>query len=424
MSKVLIAEGLGYNLLSASQLMAKGIHLEADSTIQEFKLYNGRGGLYIGKAVLKNNVFVLDFVPDQGTAYSDAIVNFTTWSHPPDLDSNFSPGGFWCSYTIPEAERTRALAVIQQTTTTPTTPTSAKTTATTASTSVEAATTAPAPIANSSSTPSPTPRDIHRSANVIAGFYSNSDLYRRSLGHRADESLWRQRLGHPSSTTLNNTKKAGVLGKDSLLLPDGRELQRVHGTCFIFLEADLPHQPFLSHHNPSTPAYAPLEKVYRHILYTRESGQGAYNYVITFIDATTRYVWHLNLPSRDMAFEAFVAWLLVAERESGVKLKSFQSERFKQYLAEKGIKRLISLPYAHQQQGVAEMINRTLQNTMRKLLRGMRLPNHQWPEAMDHSVLLHNLLSSSSLSNNASPHLLWTGKLGNTKMLGNFGCME
>ncbi|CAI7780158.1 unnamed protein product [Closterium sp. NIES-53] len=60
---------------------------------------------------------------------------------------------------------------------------------------------------------------------------------------------------------------------------------------------------------------------------------------------------------------------------------------------------------------------------MRKLLPGMRLPNHQWPEAMDHAVMLHNLLSSSSLPNNASPHLLWTGKQGSTKMLRVFGCM-
>ncbi|CAI7841753.1 unnamed protein product, partial [Closterium sp. NIES-54] len=181
----------------------------------------------------------------------------------------------------------------------------------------------------------------------------------------------------------------------------------------------------------SAPAYAPLEKVYSDILYNREPGQGAYSYTITFIDAATRYIWHLNLPSKDMAFEAFIAWLPVAERESGEKLKSLQSDgggeytsqRFKQFLAEKGIKRLISLPYAYQQQGVAERMNRTLQNTMRKLLRGMRLPNHQWPEAMDHAVMLHNLLSSSSLPNNASPHLLWTGKQGSTKMLRVFGCM-
>ncbi|CAI7809876.1 unnamed protein product [Closterium sp. NIES-54] len=113
MSKVLIAEGLGYNLLNVSQLMAKGIHLEADSTTQEFKLFHGKGGLYIGKAVLKNNVFVLDFVPDLGTADSDGIVTFTSWTHPPDLDPDFSPEGFWYSHTIPEAERTRALATIR-----------------------------------------------------------------------------------------------------------------------------------------------------------------------------------------------------------------------------------------------------------------------------------------------------------------------
>ncbi|CAI7742420.1 unnamed protein product, partial [Closterium sp. NIES-54] len=98
---------------TVSQLMAKGIHLEADSTTQEFKLYHGKGGLYIGKAVLKSNVFVLDFVPDLGTADSDAIVNFTSWTHPPDLDPDFSPEGFWYSHTIPETESTRALATIQ-----------------------------------------------------------------------------------------------------------------------------------------------------------------------------------------------------------------------------------------------------------------------------------------------------------------------
>ncbi|CAI7857824.1 unnamed protein product [Closterium sp. NIES-54] len=61
---------------------------------------------------------------------------------------------------------------------------------------------------------------------------------------------------------------------------------------------------------------------------------------------------------------------------------------------------------------------------MRKLLCGMQLPNHQWPEAMDHAVMLHSLLSSSSLPNNASPHLLWTRKQGSTKLLRVFGCMQ
>ncbi|CAI7778028.1 unnamed protein product [Closterium sp. NIES-54] len=235
MSKVLIAEGLGYNLLSVSQLMAKGIHLKADSSTQEFKLFHGKGGLYIGRAVLKNNIFVLDFVSDQGTADSDAIVNFASWTHPSDLDPDFSPGGFGYSHTIPEAERTRALATIRQ----------EETTSTAAETTSTAAATLTAPIAGSSTTPvltddtpptpaqqlTPTPREVHRRANFTAGFYSNSDLYRRSPGHCASESLWHERLGHPSNTMLNNTIKAAVLDKDSLFLPEGRELQR----CDFFL---------------------------------------------------------------------------------------------------------------------------------------------------------------------------------------------
>ncbi|CAI7907203.1 unnamed protein product [Closterium sp. NIES-53] len=353
MSKVLIAEGLSYNLLSVSQLMAKGIHLEADSTTQEFKLYHGKGGLYIGKAVLKNNVFVLDFVPDLGTAESDAIVNFADWTHPPDLDPDFSPEGFWYSHTIPEAERTRALVTIQHLA-------AAETTSAAAGTTRAAATTISVLVDEAPPTPAqqlqPAPREVHRSANFIASFYSNSDMYRRSPGHRADESTWHARMGHASNTVLNNTIRAGVLDKDSLLLLDGRELQRARGTCLTCPEADLPHRSFAPRHNPSAPAYAPLKKVYSDILYNREPGQVTYNYIITFIDAATRYVWHLNLPSRDMALAAFTAWLSVAERESGVKLKSLQSDgggeytsqRFKQYLAERGIKQLLSLPYAHQ----------------------------------------------------------------------------
>ncbi|CAI7781272.1 unnamed protein product [Closterium sp. NIES-54] len=128
--------------------MAKGIHLEADITTQEFKLYHGKGGLYIGKIVLKNNVFVLYFVPDQGTADSDAIVNFTSWTHPPDLDPKFSREGFWYSHTIPEAERTRALVTIQQT------PTAAETTLAAAeTTSVTVETTSAAAEATPTTTP-------------------------------------------------------------------------------------------------------------------------------------------------------------------------------------------------------------------------------------------------------------------------------
>ncbi|CAI7890316.1 unnamed protein product [Closterium sp. NIES-54] len=116
---------------------------------KEFKLYHGKGGLYIRKAVLKNNVFVLDFVPDLGTADSDGIITFTSWTHPPDLDPDFSPEGFWYSHTIPEAKRTRALATIQHSAAAEPTPAAAATTSAAAETTSAAAETTAAAAATS-----------------------------------------------------------------------------------------------------------------------------------------------------------------------------------------------------------------------------------------------------------------------------------
>ncbi|CAI7734355.1 unnamed protein product [Closterium sp. NIES-53] len=104
LNKVLVVDNLGFNLLSVSQLMSKGIHLECDSNAREIRLYHGKGGVFIGRAIQQDDVFVLDFVPDKGTADSDGIVAFAPWTHPPDLDPNFSPGGF-CQYPSSKQQR-------------------------------------------------------------------------------------------------------------------------------------------------------------------------------------------------------------------------------------------------------------------------------------------------------------------------------
>ncbi|CAI7794870.1 unnamed protein product [Closterium sp. NIES-54] len=147
---------------------------------------------------------------------SDGIVTFTSWTHPPDLDPEFSPEGFWYSHTIPETERTRALATIQHSAAAETTSAAVETTSAAVKTTVVAETTSAAaktmaaaaatstPIAgpstasahldNTPPTPAqqlnPTSREVHQSANFTASFYSNSDLYRRSPGHRASEDIW------------------------------------------------------------------------------------------------------------------------------------------------------------------------------------------------------------------------------------------
>ncbi|CAI7816940.1 unnamed protein product [Closterium sp. NIES-53] len=243
---------------------------------------------------------------------------------------------------------------------------------------------------------------------------------------------WHKRLGHPSQSTLNNTIKAAVLDKNSLLLPNGLELKPVNrpAPCTICPAANLSHEPFPTRF-PGAVDYQLMEKVYSDILNLPEDGFNGERYVITFTDASTRYVWSRNMTNCFLAFAAFRTWLPLAERESDTKLKAFQcdgageyrSTEFTTYLQDRGIRRLFSLPHAHQQSGVAERLNRTLQEKMRALLAQAQLGPLYWPFAMDHATLLHNLLSSSVLPNNASPHLLWTGKLGTTKLLRVFGCV-
>ncbi|CAI7793784.1 unnamed protein product [Closterium sp. NIES-54] len=267
---------------------------------------------------------------------------------------------------------------------------------------------------------------------LLLSFFANAEYYLRAQGHKATGETWHKRLGHPSQSTLNNTIKAAVLDKNSLLLPSGLELKPMNrpAPCIICPAANLPHEPFPTHF-PGADDYQLMDKVYSDILNLPEDGFNGERYVITFTDASTRYVWTGNMTNRFLAFTAFRTWLPLAERESDTKLKAFQcdgageyrSTEFTTYLQERGIRRLFSLPHAHQQSGVAERLNRTLQEKMRALLAQAQLGPLYWPFTMDHATLLHNLLSSSSLPNNASPHLLWTGKLGTTKLLRVFGCI-
>ncbi|CAI7779169.1 unnamed protein product [Closterium sp. NIES-54] len=84
---------------------------------------------------------------------------------------------------------------------------------------------------------------------------------------------------------------------------------------------------------------------------------------------------------------------------------------------QKGISHHISLPYAHQQQGVAERTNRTLMMKVRVLLKLSKLPTTYWSYTMHHPVQAHNLISTTAITNNLSSHVKWTKKKRDTSML-------
>ncbi|CAI7807980.1 unnamed protein product [Closterium sp. NIES-53] len=94
-----------------------------------------------------------------------------------------------------------------------------------------------------------------------------------------------------------------------------------------------------------------------------------------------------------------------------------ESKEMQDYLSKKGIEHHVSLPYAHQQQGVAERTNRTLMTKVRALMKQSKLLPTYWTYAMHHAKRVHNLLSTTSITSNSSPHVKWTETKGNTSML-------
>ncbi|CAI7840728.1 unnamed protein product [Closterium sp. NIES-53] len=163
------------------------------------------------------------------------------------------------------------------------------------------------------------------SHQLLLSFFANAEYYLRAQGHKATAETWHKRLGHPSQSTLKNTINAAILDKNSLLLPNGLELKPVNrpAPCTICPAANLPHEPFPTHF-PGADDYQLMDKVYSDILNLPEDGFNGERYVITFTDASTRYVWTGNMTNRFLAFTAFRTWLPLAERESDTKLKAFQ----------------------------------------------------------------------------------------------------
>ncbi|CAI7787816.1 unnamed protein product, partial [Closterium sp. NIES-54] len=135
--------------------------------------------------------------------------------------------------------------------------------------------------------------------------------------------------------------------------------------------------------------------------------------------------------AHNRAYEAFCLWLAHAQRQSGEKLKiwqsdgasEFRSKELHDYLVQKGTVHHVSLPYAHQLHGIAERTNYTLMTKVGVLLKQSKLPPTYWMYAMHYTMRVHNLLSTTAITGNLSPHMKWTGMKGGTSMLRVWGCM-
>ena len=130
-----------------------------------------------------------------------------------------------------------------------------------------------------------------------------------------------------------------------------------------------------------------------------------------------------------MVFDVFKQWVALVETQTGCKLKclrtdnggEFMSYAFTTLCDEKGIWRELSAPYTPPQNGVAECMNRTIQEKVRSLLSMAGLSDAFWAKAVMTAVHLINCAPSVSLGFKV-PEEVWTGSPPLYGHLRVFGC--
>ena len=106
------------------------------------------------------------------------------------------------------------------------------------------------------------------------------------------------------------------------------------------------------------------------------------------------------------------------ENQSGKKVKALRSDNggeyiskeFADFCAEKGIKREFTAPYTPAQNGVAERMNRTIQERIMSMLSQSSLPQLFWVEALMTTIYLINRTLNATLQFKV-PEELWSGHL-------------
>ncbi|KAL4590476.1 hypothetical protein LXL04_003406 [Taraxacum kok-saghyz] len=99
-------------------------------------------------------------------------------------------------------------------------------------------------------------------------------------------------------------------------------------------------------------------------------------YILTFIDEFSRKLWFYFLKEKLEAFSSFKIFKELVERQNGG--GEFTSVHFLDFLNENRIQHKMTAKYTRQQNGVAEIENRTHIEEARSMLKAKNLNNCYW----------------------------------------------
>uniref|UniRef100_A0A2N9G6Q3 CCHC-type domain-containing protein n=1 Tax=Fagus sylvatica TaxID=28930 RepID=A0A2N9G6Q3_FAGSY len=208
----------------------------------------------------------------------------------------------------------------------------------------------------------------------------------------ADTNLWHRRLGHMSEKGMKVLLSKGKLPNLKSVEFDMCE------SCILGKQKKV---SFLK--GGRTPKSKKLELVHTDLWGPSPiASLGGSRYYVTFIDDSSRKVWVYFLKNKSEVFETFKKWRAMVETETDLKLKCLRTP---------------------QQNGVAERMNRTLNERARSMRLHAGLPETFWADAVNTAAYLINRGPSVPLEFRI-PEEVWSGKEVNLSYLKVFGCVS
>ncbi|KAD5962030.1 hypothetical protein E3N88_13503 [Mikania micrantha] len=157
---------------------------------------------------------------------------------------------------------------------------------------------------------------------------------------------------------------------------------------------------------------------------------GGASYFLSIMDDHSRRVWVYLLKGKNEAFDKFVEWKTLIEKQTERQVKKLRTDNglefcnreFNNYCKKVGIARHLTIPGTPQQNGLVERMNRTLLDRVRCMLDNSGLPKYFWGEAVTTAAYLINRSPSAALEKKTAMEV-WSGKKSDYSHLRVFGSL-
>ena len=247
-------------------------------------------------------------------------------------------------------------------------------------------------------------KDVHLVCNTIYGI---------------DYEIMHKRLAHPSKDVLLKARKH---------LKDFPEIEfpQEERLCPGCAQGKMTNRSF----PPSTRrATEPFQLIHSDLKSFPIDSYHKYKYIIIFLDDYTSSAWTVKLRTKDAAITAthhFIELVRNKFRSSIIQWMSdaggeYKSKAFEKMLKDRGIEILQSIPYAHQQNGRAERIIRTLMEKAESMRLQACIPQSWWEFAVEHATHVYNR-TPLRRHNWQTPYQLLYGERPSINHLRIFGC--